>query len=79
MKLAKVLSEVTMAPIVIIVNMLEESENTDSRRVRLRILGNLTERYLPPNLRINLTSRSLQDIYAALNQRWDACLAEIHA
>ena len=71
MKPAKALSEAIMGPIVIIMDALDESGNTASRRVLLRILGNaitnsrITD--LPPNLRILLTSRPLRDIHAALN------------
>ena len=58
-----------MGPIVIIIDALDESGDADSRRVLLRILGNTENRVtdLPPNLRILLTSRPLQDIHAALN------------
>jgi len=53
------------------VDALDESRNTDSRRVFLRILGNaITESRipdLPPNIRILVTSRPLPDIHAALN------------
>jgi len=59
------LSEGMIGPIVIIMESLDESGDTDSRRVLLRILGNAGR--LPPNIRIFLTSRSLQDIDAALD------------
>ena len=68
MKLARALSEAMISPIVIIVDALDESGDTDSRRV---LLGNaitdscITD--LPPNLRILLTSRPLPDIQKALN------------
>ena len=71
MKPAKALSEAMIGPIVIVVDALDESGDTGSRRVFLRILGNaiagsrLTD--LPPNFRILLTSRPLPDIHAALN------------
>jgi len=63
------LSEAIVGPIVIIIDALDKSGDTDSRRVLLRILNNTENRItdLPPNLRILLTSRPLQDIYAALN------------
>ena len=71
MKPTRALSEAIMGPIVIVVDALDESGDTDSRRVLLRILGNaITENCitdLPPNLRILLTSRPLPDIYAAFN------------
>ena len=70
-KPAKTLSEAIMGPIVIIIDALDESGDTDSRRVLLRILGNaITDSRvtdLPPNFRILLTSRPLPDIHAALN------------
>ena len=69
MKPAKALSEAIVGPIVIIMDALEESGDTDSRRDILHILGN-TESHitdLPPNLRILLTSRHLPDIDSALN------------
>jgi len=69
MKPAKVLSETIVGPIVIIMDALDESGDTDSRRDLLHILGN-TESHitdLPPNFRILLTSRPLPDIDAALN------------
>jgi len=71
MKPARALAQAIMGPIVIIIDALDESGDTDSRRVLLRILGNaisdnrVTD--LPPNLRILLTSRPLPDIHAALN------------
>jgi len=71
MKPAMALSEAMMGPIVIVVDALDESGDTDSRRVFLQILGDtmadsrITD--LPCNLRILLTSRPLQDIHAALN------------
>ena len=71
MKPTKALSEAIMGPIVIIVDALDESGDTASRRVLLRILGNaftdsrITD--LPSNLRILLTSRPLRDIQEALN------------
>jgi hypothetical protein len=71
MKPARALSEAIMGPIVIVVDALDESGDTDSRRVLLRILGNATTESritdLPPNVRILLTSRPLPDIHAALN------------
>ena len=71
MRPARALSEAMMGPIVIIVDALDESGDTDSRQVFLRILGDaITESRitdLPPNLRILLTSRPLPDIHAALN------------
>ena len=71
MKPAKTLAEAIMGPIVIIIDALDESGNTDSRRVLLRILGNAIDNSritdLPPNIRILLTSRPLPDIYSALN------------
>ena len=69
MKPARVLSEAIVGPIVIILDALDESGDTDSRRDILHILGD-TESHitdLPPNLRILLTSRHLPDIDAALN------------
>ena len=69
MKPARVLSEAIVGPIVIIMDGLDESGDTDSRRDILHILGN-TESHitdLPPNIRILLTSRPLPDINAALN------------
>ena len=69
MKPAKALSEAIVKPIVIIVDALDESGDTNSRRVLLRILDNTENRItdLPPNLRILLTSRPLPDIHAALS------------
>ena len=71
MKPAMALSEEMMDPIVIIVDALDESGDTASRRVLLKILGNaITESRitnLPPNLRIFLTSRPLPDIHKALS------------
>ena len=67
-KPAKALSAAMMGPIVIIVDALDESGDANSRRVLLRILGNITESDLPPNFRILLTSRPLQDIHAVLNR-----------
>ena len=71
-KPAMTLSEAIMGPIVIIIDALDESGDTDSRRVLLRILGNtITDSRvtdLPPNFRILLTSRPLPDIHAALNR-----------
>ena len=70
-KPAVTLSEAIVGPIVIVIDALDESGDTDSRRVLLRILGNaitnsrITD--LPPNLRILLTSRPLPDIHAALS------------
>ena len=70
---AKALADTIMGPIVIIVDALDESGDTASRRVLLRILGGamaenrITD--LPPNIRILLTSRPLQDILAALDGR----------
>ena len=60
-----------MGPIVIIIDALDESGDTDSRRVLLRILGNTENRVTdpPPNLRILFTFRPLHDIYAALGGR----------
>jgi len=70
-KPAMTLSEAIIGPIVIIIDALDESGDTNSRRVLLRILGNaITDSRvtdLPPNLRILLTSRPLPDIHAALN------------
>jgi len=66
MKPARVLSEAIVGPIVIIMDPLDESGDTDSRRDLLYILGN-TENHitvLPPNIRILLTS----DIYQTLTQ-----------
>jgi len=67
-KPVKVLSEKIMGPIVIIIDALDESGDTDSRRVLLRILGNIENCItdLPPNIRILLTSRHLPDIAVAL-------------
>ena len=71
MKPARALSGAMIGPIVIIVDALDESGDTDSRRVFLRILGNAITKSritdLPPNIRILLTSRPLPDIHAALN------------
>jgi len=65
------LSENITGPIVIVIDALDESGDTDSRRVLLRILGNAITKSritdLPPNFRILLTSRSLPDIHAALD------------
>jgi len=70
-KPARALSEAVMGPIVIVIDALDESGDTDSRRVLLRILGNaITDSRvtdLPPNLRILVTSRPLPDIHAAFN------------
>ena len=70
-KPAVALSEAIVGPIVIIIDALDESGDTNSRRVLLRILSNATTDShvtdLPPNLRILLTSRPLPDIHAALN------------
>ena len=70
-KPARVLSEAIMGPIVIIIDALDESGDTDSRRVLLRILGDIENRVtaLPPNIRILLTSRHLPDIDLAFKGR----------
>ena len=67
----KALSDAMVGPIVIIIDAMDESGNTDSRRVLLRILGNTENRItnLPPNIRILLTSRHLPDIDAAFMGR----------
>ena len=68
---ARALALAIMGPIVIIVDALDESGDTASRRVLLQILGNartesrITD--LPLNLRILLTSRPLPDIHKALS------------
>ena len=69
MKPVKALSEAIMGPIVIIIDALDESGNTDSRRVLLRILGNTENRILSflltsgsfshPDLCQTLTSHSV--------------------
>jgi len=68
---ARVLSEAIMGPIVIIMDALDESGDTDSRRVLLRILSDIENRItvLPPNIRIFLTSRHLPDIALAFKGR----------
>ena len=70
-KPAMTLTEDLFGPIVIVIDALDESGDTNSRRVLLRILGNATSDSrvtdLPPNLRILLTSRPLPDIHAALS------------
>ena len=68
MKPARVLSEAIAGLIVIIMDVLDESGDTYSRRDLLHILGNAESHItdLPPNLRILLTSRHLPDIDAAL-------------
>ena len=70
-KPVRVLSETIMGPIVIIIDALDESGDTDSRRVLLRILGDIENRItdLPPNIRILLTSRHLTDIAVAFKGR----------
>ena len=71
MKPARVLSEAIVGSIVIIMDVLDESGNTDSRRDLLHILEN-TESHitdLPPNIRIVLTSRPLPGIDTALKDR----------
>ena len=70
-KPARVLSEAIMGPIVIIMDALDESGDTDSRRVLLQILGDIENRItvLPPNIRIFLTSRHLPDIDSAFKGR----------
>ena len=72
-KPAVTLSEAIVGPIVIVIDALDESGDTASRRVLLRILGNaITESRiidLPPNLRILLTSRPLPDIHTAFNSK----------
>ena len=69
MKPLGALSEAMIGPIIIIIDGLDESGDTNSRRVLLRILGNTESRVtdLPLNIRILLTSRPLHDIHAALN------------
>jgi len=71
MKPGMALAHAIMGPIVIIVDALDESGDSASRRVLLRILGNtITDSRvtnLPPNLRILLTSRPLPDIHKALS------------
>ena len=69
MKPARMLSEAIVGPIVVVMDALDESGDSDSRRDLLHILGNSESHItdLPPNLRILLTSRHLPDIYAALN------------
>ena len=71
MKPVRALAEVLMGPIVIILDALDESGDTDSRRVLLQILGNTESRItdLPPNIRILLTSRHLPDIDFHLERR----------
>ncbi|KXN90686.1 hypothetical protein AN958_03971 [Leucoagaricus sp. SymC.cos] len=63
---AKALSEEMVGPIVIVIDALDESGGTDSRRHLLRILaGNIAN--LPSYIRIFLTSRPLNDIHHAFN------------
>ena len=72
MKPAKALSEAMVGPIVIVVDALDESGESDTRRNLLRILsGKLGDdeshiARLPSHLRILLTSRPLPDIFNAL-------------
>ena len=70
-KPVRVLSETIIGPIVVIIDALDEIGDTDSRRVLLRILGDIENRItdLPPNIRILLTSRHLPDIAVALKGR----------
>ncbi|KXN81645.1 hypothetical protein AN958_04067 [Leucoagaricus sp. SymC.cos] len=63
---AKALSEGMVGPIVIVIDALDESGNTDSRRHLLRILAENVAN-LPPHIRIFLTSRPLDDIRNAFN------------
>ena len=73
MKPAKALSDAMVGPIVIIIDALDESGGTDSRKQLLRILaGKLDDdesriSKLPPHFRILVTSRPLPDIDDALN------------
>ena len=71
MKPVGTFSGAIMGPIVIIIDALDESGDTDSRRVLLRILANTESRItdLPPNIRILLTSRDLPDIAVAFKGR----------
>jgi len=72
MKPAKTLSEAMVGPIVIVVDALDESGESDTRRNLLRILsGKLGDNEshiarLPSHLRILLTSRPLPDIFNTL-------------
>jgi len=72
MKPAKTLSEAMVGPIVIVIDALDESGESDTRRNLLRILsGKLGDdeshiARLPSHLRILLTSRPLPDIFNAL-------------
>ena len=72
-KPAMALSEAIIGPIVIVIDALDESGDTDSRRVLLRILGNDTTDSrvtdLPPSLHILLTSRPLPDIHKAFSDK----------
>ncbi|KXN87593.1 Vegetative incompatibility protein HET-E-1 [Leucoagaricus sp. SymC.cos] len=63
---AKALSEGMVGPIVIVIDALDESGDTDSRRRLLRILAENVAN-LPPHIRIFLTSRPLDDICNAFN------------
>ncbi|KXN87527.1 Vegetative incompatibility protein HET-E-1 [Leucoagaricus sp. SymC.cos] len=70
---AKALSEGMVGPIVIVIDALDESGDTDSRRHLLRIIAGKTGNpethiaYLPSHIRILLTSRPLDDIHHTFN------------
>jgi hypothetical protein len=63
---AKALSEGMVGPIMIVIDALDESGDSDSRR-HLRILADENITKLPPHIRILVTSRPLDDIQKAFN------------